>query len=313
MPRICCARARRGAPDRPRVGTARLDISNDSKQYFALSKVEFLKKSRKIARFLWAAALTATAVADVRSSDEPLVTDRPDQTESASIVPAGRVQIETGAATARREAGDVDTELSRLGGTLLRVGVSARAELRFGWDGVLRLENRADSGATLDGSGDSAVGAKILLVEARGRRPQSALIVTALLPTGDDALGRERVDPSFRLANSHELTPRLGLGYNLGADWFSLRDDDDGQTHTLSRVVYTVVLGVGLGARTGAFVEAFGSVAASEDGGPAHALDAGFTWLVRHNVQLDATAGLGLSDEADAWFLGFGACARFPR
>ncbi|MBI2435836.1 MAG: transporter, partial [Candidatus Hydrogenedentes bacterium] len=48
-------------------------------------------------------------------------------------------------------------------------------------------------------------------------------------------------------------------------------------------------------------------------GGPAHSLDGGFTFLLRENIQWDLFVGVGLSDDADDWFVGTGLCFRFPR
>jgi len=63
----------------------------------------------------------------------------------------------------------------------------------------------------------------------------------------------------------------------------------------------------------GLFVEVFGEVPMSADGGPVHLLDAGVTYLVRPHVQLDLAAGVGLSDDAPDWFAGMGVSLRFPR
>ena len=47
-------------------------------------------------------------------------------------------------------------------------------------------------------------------------------------------------------------------------------------------------------------------------GGPAHSGNGGVTCLLRENVQLDATLGIGASDDADDWFLGVGVSVLFP-
>ncbi len=49
----------------------------------------------------------------------------------------------------------------------------------------------------------------------------------------------------------------------------------------------------------------------SQVAGESGPIDGGFTYLVRDTLQLDVAAGVGLSDEADDWFVGIGVSARF--
>src|SRR5688572_15602552 len=91
-------------------------------------------------RTLVSSALLVVALLDtapVAAQEPELVTDRPDQTESTATVPAGRVQIEAGATFISDEEESVEIELSQFPGTLVRIGLSERFELRLGWDGWL--------------------------------------------------------------------------------------------------------------------------------------------------------------------------------
>ena len=65
--------------------------------------------------------------------------------------------------------------------------------------------------------------------------------------------------------------------------------------------------------RRGSFAEFFGFV---PEGGPeptTNLFDAGFTFLSSKTVQIDMSAGLGLNDNADDWFVGAGISVRLPR
>ena len=105
-----------------------------------------------------------TGVARAQSPD--MVTDRPDQTESAAVVPRGLLQVETGYLFARD--GDVDGYAGP--GTLFRIGLGGRLELRIGHVGIV-------GGAGRHGVGDSELGAKInLIARADGWRPELALL-----------------------------------------------------------------------------------------------------------------------------------------
>jgi hypothetical protein len=245
----------------------------------------------------------------------PLVTDRPDQTESTSIVAPGRVQVEMGLTSRREDADGARSEALEIGGTLARVGLFERLELRLGWAG--RLDEEVDSGVgpieEADGSGDTALGAKLLLREEPGARgTRLALLAMASLPTGDDAFTEDRIHPELRLALSRALSERLSLGVNAGLAWASA-SGTDGELDSLSVAFYTAALGVSLGERWGTFAELFGEVAASDDGSPAHALDGGVTFLVSDGFQLDLAAGIGLSEAAEDSFVGAGLSFRLPR
>ena len=72
-----------------------------------------------------------TGVARAQSPD--MVTDRPDQTESAAVVPRGLLQVETGYLFAR----DGDVDGYAVPGTLFRIGLGGRLELRIGHAGIV--------------------------------------------------------------------------------------------------------------------------------------------------------------------------------
>src|SRR5688500_18432971 len=91
-------------------------------------------------------------------AQEPLITHRPDFTESASVVGRSRVQLEGGATLTR--AGEVD-ELA-VGEILLRIGIAPRLELRLGANSHVWIDG---PDGELDGFEDATLGAKLLLSE----------------------------------------------------------------------------------------------------------------------------------------------------
>lgn len=255
--------------------------------------------------------LASSLVAGNHALGQELVTDRPDQTESSITVPAGRWQIETGWTWARDDQDGERFETNEGPGTLLRVGVSTRWELRLGWAGWIREEvSGGGQDSVVDGFTDGELGAKVYLREERGAFPEIALLFGTSVPVGENSLTSDHFDPSFRFSLSHTLSDRLSLGYNLGMEWET--SDSAGGEHTLSRGIYTVALGIGLDNRAGVFVELFGSVAASAEGSPEHSIDGGFTWLLKEDIQLDIAGGFGLSEAAGDWFLGVGLSVRLP-
>ncbi|MCH8321343.1 MAG: transporter [Acidobacteria bacterium] len=236
-----------------------------------------------------------------------LVTDRPDQTESSVVVPPGYVQVETGWSLSRNQEGGIRTNTHAFPGTLFRIGALDRMELRLDYGGVLWEQTR-EAGQSTDtsGSGDMGIGAKIYFWEEQGWLPEAALLAGLSLPVGKDSFSSGRADPSFRLSLSHTLSDRLSFGYNLGATWESTLDETN-DLDTLSLFNYTAVLGIGLSDRAGLFAEVFGDIPFNAKGGPRHSFDGGLTYLIRHNLQIDGAAGVGLSESADDWCLARGS------
>ena len=235
-----------------------------------------------------------------------LVTDRPDQTESSAVVPPGYVQIETGWSLSRNQEGGIRTDTHTFPGTLFRIGALNRMELRLGYNGALwEQAQEAGQSTNLSGSGDMGVGAKVYFWEEQGWVPEAALLAGVSLPVGKDQLSSGRADPSFRVNLSHTLSDHLSFGYNLGASWESTLEET-GDRDTLSLFNYTAVLGMGLSDRAGLFAEVFGDIPFNAKGGLTG-------YLIRDNLQIDGSAGIGLSDSADDWFVGLGFTARLPR
>lgn len=244
-----------------------------------------------------AAVLAAAGGADAQAPE--MVTDRPDQTESAAVVPRGLFQVETGYLFTR--AGGVDAHAAP--GTLFRIGLGGRTELRLGHAGVVgRPDGR--------GAGDSEIGAKVNLVSsADDRRTEFALLGAVSLPTGTPGFSSGGADAVFLAAFAHALGPRLSLGWNVGAAWESSPD----QPGRDAFLVYSLALGVGLTDRLGAFVETFGDRQVGGAIPAAAAVDAGLTLLLTDVLQFDVSAGRGLRGPADDMFVGTGLSFRWPR
>lgn len=218
-----------------------------------------------------------------------LITDRPDQTESAVTVEPGRIQIETGVLFTHNKSGGATSEVTEVLGTLLRIGLSDRLELRVGFDGLISVPGAS-------GLGDASLGAKVMVAEETANRPQVAVLVETSVPIGDDGFTSADYAPSARLALSKDFGDSLGIGFNVGAEF---PEDDE-------ILFYTLAAGVGIDDKNGFFLEIFGDTESS------HSFDAGWTYLVKSNLQFDLAAGVGLSDEAPNWFVGLGISVRLP-
>ncbi len=223
-------------------------------------------------------------------AQDPMVTDRPDQTESAVTVAPGSYQIETGILHTEIQSRGRTLEVTEAFGTLVRIGLRERLELRVGFDGWISVPRS-------DGIGDASIGAKFLIAEETDESPQIAVLAGSSVPVGDDRFTSDDYAPSARIALSKSFGDSLGLGFNLGAE-FPESDEI---------LIYTLAAGLGIDDANSAFVEVFG------DSESSHSLDVGWTHLARPNLQFDVAAGAGITDEAPDWFFGVGVSARLPR
>jgi len=225
-----------------------------------------------------------------------MVTDRPDFTESAVTVPAGYLQFE-GGATYSSLGGDLSEVV--VGEALLRWGVLDRVEIRIGGPSYMSVSN----GGTHSGFGDGSLGAKMQLGPL-GSGWDVATIATASVPVGDDEFSSGEVDPSLIMTAGRALNETLSLGGQIVASWPTQGDDREFEWGG------TLVLGSEIGLKMGAFIEV--AVTVPESGTAPIVGHAGLIYGLSDSFQLDAHAGIGLSDTAPDLFIGVGV-ARLVR
>ena len=223
----------------------------------------------------------------------PMVTDRPDFTESAVAVRSG--QLEAGYTLVAADPGDTH----RLGEALLRLPAAPGLEVRLGapsylWD---------DRPPTDDGFGDASVGAKLELVRGGGAagRPDVALLAGTSLPVGDR--GAEGPAPEARVAAALPLGARVGIGVNAG---LARPEDDDGR---FSELIGSVALGVDAGGGLGVFGEVYGFERGGGRSGSSF-VDGGVTYGVGPDLQLDARVVAPLQGTQQDVQLGVGMSVR---
>jgi len=242
--------------------------------------------------------------AQQEESIRDLVTDRPDQTESAAIVPKGHFQIETGFVYRGDKSGDAKKEDLGLLTTLVRYGVNKNFELRVG-SAFLSSKQRTDGTETSDISGLAPLflGVKIKMLEENGLVPKMAFLVTTEFPnTGAKEFSPEYNATDLRFNIEYSLTDRLGMGINLGSRWDGSSPKPEG--------IYSLVFGYGVTDKLSAFIETYGFMPKEDK--PDHRLDAGITFLLKDNFQLDASGGVGLSEISPDYFINAGFSWRIP-
>ena len=260
-----------------------------------------------------------TAPSAAAQEPGPIVTDRPDQTESAQSVAAGLFQLEVGWTYGQEIEDGIELRSHAVPGALLRIGLGAGLEARVGFAGWITQDEEPtdplpdpDPDGSPDGAGDADLGLKWELLAPEGAGIRVALLGGITLPIGRDGVGSERADPTLRVALSNDLSERVSLGYNVGVQWETVEAGPDA-LDTQADLLYTVALGFGLADRVGAFLESFGFFGLADGRRDRHSIDGGLTVLLNDALQLDTSAGLGLNAAAEDWFVSAGASVRFPR
>ena len=269
-----------------------------------LQKLFMLMKLTKKSKVLSLAIFAATISIFAQENQEigALVTDRPDATEASSTVGKGILQIETGGFYESFEDNSIKSENYVYNTTLLRYGILDNLELRVGWnftESVTKVNgNKLDN--VMSGFSPLLLGVKIDIAEENGCMPEIALIghVFPLFTSAKD-FRPETTAIDFRFSLSHTLSEKSSLGYNIGAQW----GDDSSE----AAAIYTVAYGYSFTDKFGAYAELYGDM--PEDNKANHYWDAGFTYLVSNNLQLDTYFGTSITDGQDI-LIGLGASFR---
>ncbi|MCT4604221.1 MAG: transporter [Marinifilum sp.] len=234
--------------------------------------------------------------------NDPMVTDRPSQAESASIIPIKGFQLESGFAFER-----VDSELRNVtfNTTLLRYGLVENMELRLGFQYLGRYESLEGGDRDENGFGPLTLGAKFLLIEENGDLPQLALLSTLSLPnTGNSAFENDNLGADIRLTADYSLNEAMTLGGNLGVTWSGISGED------YAVWMYAIAVGLELSDKIGTYAELFGFFPG--EGKNDHRWDGGLTYAVANNLQLDFSTGIGLSKVSPDFFISLGLSIRMP-
>lgn len=250
--------------------------------------------------------LAAACVTAPGGPRAPLVTDRPDFTESALTVPVGSMQVEAGA-TYTDEAG---VDGVTVGEVLVRASLGSGRELRIGLPSHMTESGPVPPAGSFENKGfsDVSLGAKLALFAPGGGAsrfvPTVAAIVGTTLPTGAGGFDAEDPEPEAKLLLAWTVSDRVALSSNVNWSRVSGADAYDELAASLS-------LGLGLADVVGSYVEVFG-FAPDHDAAPRPTyLNGGLTWLLSPDVQLDARVGVGVADAPDSRFVGIGLSRRW--
>jgi hypothetical protein len=232
-----------------------------------------------------------------QSGGEEIVTDRPDITESATVVPKASLQAENGLAWTN----DHLNHLVTLCQTLLRLGVSDRTELR------LTLPSYSlgfDRGTGSFGVTDISIGFKHQLGPLPGGFDLSLIVATSV-PTGVADKTTHRLDPFLKVPWSREL----GNGWSIGGMASIFWPTEEGKRNLTWEP--TFVLQRDLSRSFDVFTEYGGDY--PQRGGAKQTIHFGTAYRINSTNQIDFHFGFGLSPSTPQRFFAAGYSFRIDR
>jgi len=223
-----------------------------------------------------------------------MTADRPDESESPLTVPVNSLQVETGFLYENFKENNLSVDDFSIAGTLLRYGLFENIELRFG---AAYLVNNAEVINT--GFGDFLFGAKFNFLTEEKNVFDFGLLFQAALPVGDENFNPQKTEPQIIAALSKSLSDKFSISVNAAGSW-------DSSIEKLT-YLYAASLEYSITNEMESFIEIYGDLEPAIS--PEHSFDAGLTYLLAENIQVDISFGKGISEDS-YWFIGTGVSFR---
>ena len=218
-----------------------------------------------------------------------IITDRPDQTESAVVVPLNYFQVESGTYIQVSE----NAHNWALINNLFRYGVAKNLELRM----ISELSRVSFANSTNHQMlvSDLKLGLKYGLIN---KEVQLAFLGHVTLPSGTYNYSEE-VSINALMCFSHGLTDRSSVAYNIGVNYTNADNYE---------LLCTISTGFSLTNKLGFFAEIYANAPLFKDF--FFNYDSGFTYLLKPNLQLDFSFGTGITEKSN--FYSAGVSWRIP-
>lgn len=230
-----------------------------------------------------------------------LSTDRPDKTESAYTVDAGHIQIEMDFfqyARDKEKSGRVATKVDAWAFAPInfKVGLLNNVDLQTVIESYHHVT--VTEGSTKfkqKGFGDLTARLKVNLWGNDGGKTALALMPYLKLPTNQDNLGNDDVEGGLIVPLAVALPAGFGLGLMTQLD--IVRDGGDDGYHP--EFVNSITLSRALVGNLGGYLEFWSSTSTERGSSWIGTFDAGLTYGLTDNIQLDAGLNVGLTKSAD--------------
>jgi hypothetical protein len=240
-------------------------------------------------------------------------TDRPDTTESPYTVDVGHYQFELSlvdfTADTRNDDG-VRTGSLAVAPMLLKAGILDNMDLQLGIDPYTRerqTDKTTNAKTTVEGFGDLTLRVKINLWGNDKGDTALAIMPFIKFPTATGDLGNGKIEGGLILPLAVDLGNEVSLG--LMQEFDAVRTDSSDRYSV--DWVHTVTVGFPIAGELGGYVEFAGFANLSHSERYRGYADAGVTYGLTPDVQLDAGLRIGVTKAADDLGLFLGVSYRY--
>ena len=243
-----------------------------------------------------AAKITTAIGTEAAGASNAVTPDRPGFTNGSDVVPKGRIQVEGGVTRTVYSAAGGAGHATDGPETLIRTGLNDKTELR------VTLPNYIWPSGT-SGFSDGAVGLRYKFYQSKDGNTKFAFTPTLSVPVKSAVTTSGHVDPTFLLSGQTMSGARWGISSNLILSYPTQNGGRLANYTATAQVTYAL----------SGPLSVFGDVYDNAVSGslPTPIADAGFTYKVANNAQLDIETGRGLGGTAPVQFYGGGIAVRF--
>ena len=209
---------------------------------------------------------------------QTIITDRPDQTESSSVIQSGSLQIESGFLIIENH--NHEEKKLYLPTTLFRIGLAKTIELRV----LNQFEYRLYDTYSLKGFNNLEIGIKMQLLQKENIGTELAFLSHIVFPTASNFLNENELSIINKLCVSHKSNNDISFGYNIGYNHHTNQTGD---------FTYSLVVGYEINDEINTYIEPYGEIVGFKE--YISNINMGITYLVKNNIQLDYSFGTGLN------------------
>jgi hypothetical protein len=245
-------------------------------------------------KYVYTVLLGSLTVHFAAAQDDKIKTDRPSETQLSETVGKKTFQVESGLRYEKKGEEEYTFEHPQVA---IRYGLLPKLEFRA----EITPQTEKEMGEKATGLKPVELGLKLGLWDEKGALPQAALQTqVGMADLASDEFKTTHYYPRVRLLLQNNLTDKLQLGYNIGAEW-------NGES-TTADWIYTLSPQLEVGDKVEVFIEEFARIRKGHT--PEHYFDGGLACYVNNNVKWDLWGGLGLNHAASDYFVSTGISFR---
>jgi hypothetical protein len=239
----------------------------------------------------------------VKAQIPKMETDRPGQSVTPHITLKNALQFETGLSGQYGKIDGQEHDEFLYPTALVKYGLAKKAELFM----LIKMEGDYDFTPAKHKTGGGLqplqLGIKYNLVDEKGALPKTAVIATAALPKiASPDFKSDFVATTFILAMENSFSKKFSLTYNAGIQW------EPADVHAL--YLYTLTPQFEISDRLTVFGELYGFISTIESAD--HRLNAGLSYRIVPNLQVDFSGGIGITKTSPDSFVEAGFSFRIP-